>query len=115
MLNQAQIDTVKSAKKVASFIEEFRKINPLMQAQQMIVFLLAASNPDITVTEIAASAGISTSAAGRHVAALGKSYKAGLPGYDIITTVPDASDARIKRVRLSPKGQRIMASLEGLL
>jgi DNA-binding MarR family transcriptional regulator len=115
MLTQAQIETVRAAKKVASLLEEFRKLNPEMQAQQMAIFLAVAGKPDSTVTELGIATGQPTNSASRNVAALSKTHRKGLPGLDLLTAVEDEMDRRTKRIRLTPKGVRVMASLEGLL
>lgn len=106
---------MKAAKKVASFIEEFRKLNAEMQAQQMAIFLAVAAKPDLTVTDIANATGHSTSSVSRNIAALGKTHRKGLPGLDILVAVEDPIDRRNKRIRMTPKGARVMAALEALI
>jgi DNA-binding MarR family transcriptional regulator len=112
-LDQSQ--TTNAAKRVASFIEEFRKINAEMQAQQMAIFLAVAAQADLSVSEIAIVVGHSTSSVSRNVAALGKVHRKGQPGLDLLNTREDINDRRNKRVRLTPRGTRVMATLASLL
>ena len=44
-MTDEQTKTAKAARKVASFIEEFRKLNAEMQAQQMAKFLAVVAKP----------------------------------------------------------------------
>jgi DNA-binding MarR family transcriptional regulator len=115
MTKDEQVKTAKVARKVASFIEEFRKLNAEMQAQQMAIFLAAAAKPESTITDLANVTGHSTGSVSRNVAALSKTHRKGMPGLDILVAVEDIMDRRNKRITLTPKGQRVMAALEALL
>jgi DNA-binding MarR family transcriptional regulator len=53
---------------VVRVIEEFRKLDADMQAQQMLTLLVIAKEEGIGVKEIAERTGVSTSAASRNVA-----------------------------------------------
>ncbi|MBY5407438.1 hypothetical protein HFO98_02945 [Rhizobium leguminosarum] len=48
MTPDAEAKTVKAARKVAAIIEEFRKLNAEMQAQQMAIFLAVVAKPGST-------------------------------------------------------------------
>jgi len=115
MSTQTQTETVKAARKAALIIEEFRKLNPEMQAQQMAIFLAVAAKPNQTVTELAKATGHATASVSRNVAALGETHRKGLPGLNILVATEDVLDRRNKRINLTPKGVRVMASLENLL
>jgi DNA-binding MarR family transcriptional regulator len=111
MPDDASVKTAKAARKIAAIVEEFRKLNAEMQAQQMAIFLAVAGKPNCTITELSVVTGHATSSISRNVAALGKFHRKGMPGLDVMEAVEDNVDRRLKRVRLTPKGQRIMAGL----
>ncbi len=115
MTSQVQTETVKAAHKAAAIIEEFRKLNPEMQAQQMAIFLTVAAKPDLTITELAKLTGQASSSVSRNVAALGKTHRKGLPGLDILMAVEDPMDRRNKRISMTPKGVMVMNSIERLI
>ncbi|MBY5581877.1 MarR family transcriptional regulator [Rhizobium leguminosarum] len=115
MVQDNQTQTAKAARKVASVIEEFRKLNAEMQAQQMAIFLAVAAKPESTITDIAKITGHSTGSVSRNVAALSQLHRKGMPGLDILVAKEDVLDRRNKRITLTPKGVRVMAALEALV
>ncbi|RWX10373.1 MarR family transcriptional regulator [Rhizobium hidalgonense] len=114
-MTDTQARIAKAASKVASIIEEFRKLNAEMQAQQMAIFLAAVAQPGSTITDLANVTGHSTGSVSRNVAALSKTHRKGMPGLDILIANEDVLDRRNKRISLTPKGMRVMASIEALL
>lgn len=103
-----QIDTDTMNKKALTcairVIEEFRRISPEMQAQQMLTTLLIASEQGITVKELAERIGISQAAASRCVADwTGWTYRKE-QGPDYIEPKVDLMDTRRKPLHLKPKG-----------
>jgi DNA-binding MarR family transcriptional regulator len=112
---QVQNSTAKAARKAASIIEEFRKLNPEMQAQQMAIFLAVVAKPESTITDLANVTGHSTGTVSRNVAALSQIHRKGMPGLDILVAKEDIMDRRNKRISLTPKGVRVMSALEALL
>jgi DNA-binding MarR family transcriptional regulator len=114
-LNDTNVETQRAAKRITTIIDEFRKLNPEMQAQQIVTFLTIAAKPLLTVSELGQSVGQSTSAVSRNVAALGKTHRGGKPGLDLVIYEDDVADRRLKRIRLNPQGLRIMATLEALI
>ncbi|MBY3245149.1 winged helix-turn-helix transcriptional regulator [Rhizobium laguerreae] len=115
MLTDSQARIAKAASKAASIIEEFRKLNAEMQAQQMAIFLAVVARPGSTITDLANVTGHSTASVSRNVAALSQTHRKGMPGLDILIAKEDVLDRRNKRISLTPKGMRIMAALEALL
>ncbi|MBY5413622.1 winged helix-turn-helix transcriptional regulator [Rhizobium leguminosarum] len=49
------------------------------------------------------------------VSALGQVHRKGMPGLDILVSKEDPMDRRNKRVFITPKGKRVMATLETIL
>jgi DNA-binding MarR family transcriptional regulator len=115
MATDAETKTFRAAQKVSSIIEEFRKLNAEMQAQQMAIFLAVVAKPGSTISDIAKVTGHSTGTVSRNVSALGQIHRKGMPGLDILVAKEDPMDRRNKRITITPKGKRIMATLEALL
>ena len=101
----------KNARRLIELIEEFRKLDLEMQAQTMVTFLHVAAKPGITIKELAAITGTSSSSSSRNVAVLGKVHRKGLPGHDVVETYEDAEDRRTKRCQLTHKGRMVFSSL----
>jgi DNA-binding MarR family transcriptional regulator len=113
--DEARTETVKAAKKWSAVLEEFRKLNPEIQAQQIAIFLAVVIKPDQSVNELAVATGQGNSSASRNIHALSKVHRKGMSGLGLLTAVEDELDRRLKRIRLTPKGVMVMNSLERLL
>ena len=101
----------KTARRFLAFIEEFRKLNPNIQAGQIAVYLHIMSKPGITMKELERATGLSSTAVSRNVLALSETFKAGEPGFDLVETYDDPQDRRNKRVRPKTKGVRVYNTL----
>jgi len=97
-------------------VEEFRKIDPEIQAQTILTFVLTMqSSGKLTVKDIATKLGIAQSSASRNVAALSKIHRKGRPGHDLIRAMENPMDRREKFVELTPKGIRVAATIDEIL
>lgn len=105
----------KTARRLLSAVEEFRKLNSNIQAGQIAVFLHIMAKPGITMKELERLSGLSSTAVSRNVLALSEWFKAGEPGYDLVETYDDPEDRRNKRVRAKAKGTRVYNTLIQLL
>ena len=113
----------KTARKFIGFVEEFRKLNPEIQAQQISLFLHIVAAPDLTIKELAQRAGLSLGGTTtRNVEALTerrKVYVKGEPqiveGHGLVTVYEDLMDRRFKRVKPTEKGLRVYDTLVQLL
>ncbi|MER9596094.1 helix-turn-helix domain-containing protein [Mesorhizobium sp. M0244] len=117
----------KTARRLLSFIEEFRKLSPNIQAGQIAVFLHIMGEPGISMKDIERRTGLSSTAVSRNVLALSEWFKhprpavgdhpavPGEPGHDLVETVEDPADRRNKIVRPKPKGVRVYNTLIQLL
>ncbi|MER8482498.1 helix-turn-helix domain-containing protein [Mesorhizobium sp. M1322] len=74
----------KAARKLLALIDEFSKLDPEMQIQQIAVFLHIMEKQDLTMGEVEQLTGLSSSSVSRNVAALSKVHRKGLPGHDLI-------------------------------
>jgi len=101
----------KTSRRLLGIIEEFRKLNPNIQAGQMVVFLNIMAKPGITMKELERATGLSATAVSRNVMALSEFSKADTPGYDLVESYDDIHDRRNKRVRPKASGVRVYNSL----
>lgn len=95
-------------------VEEFRKLNPAMQTQQVLVFALVAEAGDRGVyqRDLADKLGLVKSAISFNCAMLGDYDVKGKPGYGLVYSVEDPTNRRAKIVYLTPKGKRMAQSIE---
>lgn len=106
----SQTDT-KNVRRLVSFVEEFRKIDPEMQAQQILLFLHVAGKSGISMKELASLTGLAPSSVSRNVAALSNLHRKGHPGHDLMVAYEDPDDRRNKLVKLTYKGQLVYRNL----
>lgn len=124
-MNVTQLSKVenKTARRFIGFIEEFRKLNPEMQAQQISLFLHVVAYPDRTIRELAETANLSLGGTiTRNLDALSETRKVKkgdkietVPGHGLVQVYEDAADRRFKRVRPTPRGLLVYKSLVQLL
>ena len=89
-----------------------RDIHPEMTILQAMCFLTVARHPGITQRALSAEVGSSDSATSRILAALSDlGDRKMASGFDLIKMTTDKSDRRVKQVRLTPKGQRLLADI----
>ncbi|MER8510921.1 helix-turn-helix domain-containing protein [Mesorhizobium sp. M0571] len=113
----------KTARKFIAFIDEFRKLNAEMQAQQISLFLHIVAQPELTIKEYAQRAGLGDGGPiSRNIEALSEKRKvmvAGKPelvdGHGLIETYEDPLDRRFKRVKPTQRGLRVYNTLIQLL
>lgn len=102
-------------------VEELRKLDPQMELSQLLVYLTVLVRPGIHMVDLLPATGLSRAALSRNVKALEKEQYRGdsrnklKPGHDLITSVPDAFDARKLQVAPTRRGvwlaERIAAFL----
>jgi DNA-binding MarR family transcriptional regulator len=79
------------------------------------VLLHVASNPPLTVTDIAKATGQPLNTASRQLLDLGTKNRNLQPGWGLIEPVQDAADLRSRSYRLTEKGQELVARILGRL
>ncbi|WP_201272627.1 MarR family winged helix-turn-helix transcriptional regulator [Sinorhizobium medicae] len=101
----------KNVRRLISIVEEFRKLDPEMQAQTILLFLLVVARPGITMKELAQNTELSSASISRNIAALGETHRGGQPGHNLLRAYEDPLDRRTKRVELTAKGRAVCSSL----
>lgn len=96
-------------------MEEFRKFDPQMPIQMAATFLFFAIHRGCTMRQLADATEISQSSASRNVAALSETHRAGSAGHNLLVSEQDPLDWRRKVINLTPKGQRMAATLLALM
>jgi DNA-binding MarR family transcriptional regulator len=108
-MNNTEFSTTE---RMIAFVQEFRKLDPELQAQAIILFLKVAQNDgQITMVELQHWSGLATSSVSRNMALLGKINRHGESGLDLVGTFADPLDRRRKVVHLTPKGRAVRVSL----
>lgn len=103
--------------KLRGCLEVFRQLDPEMQAQTMITFLLVAmADPDpMPMADLARAAGLAQSSVSRNVSSLGAWSRHKRPGLKLLESTEDLMDRRRKVVSLTPSGRRLKETLESLI
>lgn len=105
-------DTTATFRWLVAVIEEFRKLNPEMQAQTILTFCAVASKEGVVgMKDIERMTGMSSASTSRNIAALGPYHRKGNPGMDLVVAFENPDDRREKLLKLTPKGRRIAESL----
>lgn len=101
--------------RLISVIEEFRRLDPEMQAQQMLTLLIVALREGEPVKVIGGALGLSQAAASRNVSYWTDWHWRKRAGLDMIEAVEDKMERRRKLVTLKPKGKRFIAKIAYLM
>lgn len=108
--------TFTNAEKLIAVINEFRKHDPEIQAQAMLLFVKIAQNDDnISMKELQHWSGLANSSISRNVSLLGETNRHGGPGMFLVRNYPDPMDRRRHIVKLTPKGRAVWASLSKII
>ena len=103
--------------KFASMVEEFRKLDTEMQAQTMLAFIYVArmerGGSPASVKEVGEYLGLTSASASRNIAVLSKWSRHNRAGHDLVEAVENPAFRSQKLIKLTPKGKRVLKSLEG--
>ncbi len=97
---------------VVRVMEELRQLDPHCGTNMVISFLKVATEPDIRVGEVQKFLGMPPTSTARSLAKLLPIHKKGLAGLDLIDSRPDIMDKRVKRLHLTPKGERLWLKIQ---
>lgn len=100
-------------------IELIRRLDPSdsLSASTVLMLLYIMQYPDSTIKKLEQVTEMTRSSASRHILVLterGDKARARV-GLGLVTTYEDADDARVKRVKLTPKGQRLLADIAKIM
>lgn len=100
-------------------IELIRRLDPSdsLSASTVLMLLYVMQYPDSTIKKLEQVTGMTRSSASRHVLVLterGDRARA-RTGMGLVATYEDAMDARVKRVKLTPKGERLYADIQKIM
>lgn len=100
-------------------IELIRRMDPSdsLSASTVLVLLYVMQYPDSTIKKIEQVAEMSRSSASRHILILTERGDRARerPGLGLVVTYEDTQDARVKRVKLSQKGERLLADIQKIM
>lgn len=100
-------------------IELIRRLDPsdTMSVSTVLMLLYVMQYPDSSVKELEKVSEMSKSASSRHILILTErgDRARGRPGLGLVTTYEDPQDARVKRVKLTPKGQKLQADIDKVM
>jgi len=101
---------------LSNSIELFRSLNPEMQAQMMMTFLLvAAKDPHpVQMATLGEKLAIAQSSVTRNVQALSGTNRQGTRGHGLLHTWVNPENRREKLVELTPHGRRILELLKSI-
>jgi DNA-binding MarR family transcriptional regulator len=86
-------------------------IDPEMPVQQLLVLLMVAKEPGITMKDLGQRARISQASMSRNVDELGMINRHRKPGKGVMIAEEDPMNRRQKLLRLTPKGMRAVEKL----
>jgi DNA-binding MarR family transcriptional regulator len=92
-----------------SALETFRTTSKQANTGSLLVFTIIAKEPGITIGELRRKAGMTSSAASRHVSVLSDAgdRARNQPGMGLVVWHTDGADARIKRCTLTDRGAEL--------
>lgn len=109
------IEDAEWIKKLALIIDEFRKINPDITANQMLVLLRIGEHPGITQSELSKLTDLKDGTISRICALMSDRGHQGREGLDVIDIRPVPGDYRSKGQFLVNNGKRLYTSIKKLM
>ncbi|MFT5695333.1 MAG: DNA-binding MarR family transcriptional regulator [Myxococcota bacterium] len=107
-LNKTQLDNLSRVYKAVELLDA---LDPHITVIQMHILLIVGKSPDITITEVADILGRTLGAVSRNIGILTTRGDRDRVGLGLIERREDYHDRRVRLVRLSPKGNRLMARI----
>jgi DNA-binding MarR family transcriptional regulator len=88
--------------------EEFRKLDPEMQMQTALIFLLIANHEGCSISDLEKWTGLTSASCSRNVAALSDIHRKGRPGHNLVVARVAAEDRRQRNLYLTVKGRSVL-------
>lgn len=102
---------VRVLSRVFDIFSAFREVAPSIPASYAQAFLAVAMNPGQPTGTYAKSIGMMQPVVSRTLLEIGKKSRTGGMGLDLVFSVDDAQDLRVKRYQLTEKGNKLIQSL----
>lgn len=100
-------------------IELIRKIDPSdsLSASTVLMLLYVMQYPDSSIKKLEQVTELGRSAASRHILILTErgDRARSRPGLGLVTTYEDNIDSRVKRVKLTPKGEQLARDIAKIM
>ena len=114
------IDSRIAVNQALQILEIFRDMDQEMPIGEAVSFLLIANGQTrdgggLTVTELSRLGGFALATASRYMKSLSLKNRRGEPGHEIVTDARSPLDDRMKVLRISPKGQRVIHHIQQVL
>lgn len=103
---------------LARAVEEFRKLDPTIQAQSIATFLFIAQNEGCSTADVGEALGLSQASASRNVGVFLKErtiHGRAAAGHDLVTQSIDPLNRRRRIIKLTPKGRRVSESIQHVI
>lgn len=104
-----------AVQRLARCIKELRELNSEIQAQAVHLLLEIAIQPDITMSQLCVKTRLSQASCSRNVSLLSLNARHDRPGLGLVKAEEDPRERRRKIVRLTPKGEELIASLADIV
>lgn len=111
-------ETVEQSKHLYQAIRMVRiiqTIDPQMQAQTFMCFLMVAQFGPCNMQDIKDVANVSQASLSRNLSALGLVHRRGMPGFGLVETWEDPMNRKAKLVKLTPKGEALKKQIMDVL
>ncbi len=109
----------KALTKLIRAVEEFRKFDAEMPVQTVLSFLYTASLADkpegVSIKDIGTALEVSSAAASRNISKLTEFGVKSQGGHGLLETVEDPMFRVRKRITLTPKGKRVLQTLQEII
>ena len=104
-------DDARRISRVFAILEAFREVAPTLPASYAQAFLAVAMKPGQPSGAYAKAIGMIQPVASRILLEIGKKTRTGGPGLELVESVEDLQDLRIKRYYLTAKGRKLIKDI----
>lgn len=101
-------------RRVLRVLDELKDLTPSCTINTAIAFLTIALDEGVTVGAVQRALGLEPISTARSVAVLYKKVR-GKPGLGLVDSMPHDTDARIKLLVLTPKGEKLWEKLRAIM
>lgn len=100
-----------AAMTMTKVLQRIRQLDPDVGIQAVETFFTVAGEPGIHMADLQESLQLASSSVSRNVALLGAIHRAGKPGLGLLDAYEDPLNRRMKRVKLTKRGEHLMDSI----